>query len=106
MIRRRVTTLDSLQHVDRAYADVHLVRAELLDGAGCSSATNAWGRLEKRVPRRMHVSEQLVVAAERGRVAAVAAGLQAYPVQRVEVGGLVGPDSDCARIACSSRRIA
>jgi hypothetical protein len=35
-----------------------------------------------------------MVAVERGRVAAIAAGLQTDLIQRVEVGGLIGPDGD------------
>ena len=40
------------------------------------------------------MAAQLGIAVERGRVAAVAAGPQADPVQRVEVGLLIGPDGD------------
>ena len=45
-------------------------------------------------PSLAFVAEQLMVAVERGRVAAIAAGLQTDLIQRVEVGGLIGPDGD------------
>ena len=53
-------------------------------------------RLEQRVRCGVHVAEQLVVPVQRGRVVAVAAGLQADLVQRVEIGWPAGPNGDFA----------
>ncbi len=57
-----------------------------LRDSGVTPGQDALVELAPEGPQRSDLADDIA--------AALAAGLQAYPVQRVEVGGLVGPDGD------------